>query len=187
VASGRSGIRASQFEHAAGEDAIPGTGSHGRGEGLSTLILRREQPVPALSRSAPVSPQVTRLQHDFADALGYSPRSRAVEPLTWWPRTRRPHRPGESVVLVNSAALSDVATAQTSSAGTCRVDAPRSFQRRDMSLLLCRPSARSAAFVGGRPSRALVVAGPHSNDGVEHAVVRAAVPLTTPSFARRCR
>jgi hypothetical protein len=88
-------------------------------------------------------------------------------------------------VLVNSAAKSDVVTARTSSAGTCWADAPRGFQRHDMSLLLCRPSARPAAFVGGpRPNRALVAAGPHSNDGVEHAVVRATVPLSLPR--RRC-
>jgi hypothetical protein len=86
-------------------------------------------------------------------------------------------------VLVNSAAKSDVATAQTSSAGTWS-DAPRGSQRHDMSLLLCRPSARPVALVEGqRPNRALVAAGPPSNDGVEHAVVRATVPLSLPPTA----
>jgi hypothetical protein len=87
-------------------------------------------------------------------------------------------------VLVNSAAWSDAATARTSSAGISQAEAPRSSQRHDLSLLLYRPSARSAAFVRvWRPDRALVAARPRSNDGVEHAVVRETVPPSLPPTA----
>jgi hypothetical protein len=87
-------------------------------------------------------------------------------------------------VLVNSAAWSDAATARSSSAGICRAPAPRGSQRHDLSLLLCRPSARPAAFVGAqRPNRALIAACPQSNDGIERAVVRERLPPSLPPTA----
>jgi hypothetical protein len=84
-------------------------------------------------------------------------------------------------VLATFPTESAGAAAQTAPAGTRRADAPRGSQRHDPPLLLCPVSARPAAFVRGqRPNRALIADPPQSNDGIEHAVVRATVPPSLP-------